>query len=293
MSHTDNPVAHPSKTLSQGRLYTEILSALETGTLKLQSLPGSLLTVMNSLKDNNASAGRVAQAARADMGLTEHLLRVVNSPIYRAIRPITELDQAVSRLGMGRVQNLTTTYSMKQLIQTRRGNIRALLDDYWSHSTRVGTTAYVLAHHTRQLDPNDALFYGVTHNIGVMPILDHLSRKKDLDLSRTDTQALVRRVYPHAGVSLLRHWNLDEERVNVIREHLNFQRNPGRRADMTDVVLVGNLFAWHERGVALTETRWEDLPAFGKFGMQAKEFVSLLPTLSNTIDEFQAYFFAA
>lgn len=291
MLRLESAIAVKQTTSTFGRLHTEILKALEEGKFKLQSMPGSLHGIMQAIQEKSSNARRVAEVAKTDLGLTHYILRMVNSPLYRGLQQIEDLEQAIGRLGIGRFQNLATTYSMHQLIESRRGAIRELLDDAWSHSTRVAAIACVLAQHTHQLDPNDALLDGLIHNIGVLPIVDHLTPSDEPSADFKTIENLARRLYAHAGVALLQHWDITDERLTVVSEHLSYMRDAGPRADRTDIVQVANLYAWHERGIDMTDLRWVDIPAFGKFGMPAADLLGMLPSLKVNYDEFQACLF--
>ncbi len=279
--------------LTPGGLYGRLLVHLQQGTLAIHTLPGVALEVLQALHGGEDSVTKIARLVGLDVALTAHLIRVANSPRYRPMTPVTTVRGAVTRLGSGVVRNLVNTFSLRQLFRARGSVLNRLMQVYWVHSTRVAAASYWLAKECSRLAPDQALFDGLGHNIGVVPLLSELESQPGIERHPEWVSTLIQRLYTHAGAKVLATWGFEQERVSVARDHLDFSRDTGPRPDYTDVVMIANLHVNLERGCTLKAPHWSRIPAFAKFGLEPAKLVKRLVEAGAAIDEIEALFFPA
>ena len=92
----------------------DISAALDNDELELPSLPEVALKIRDEAESENVSAVSLANVVGDDPGLAAQLVRIANSPMFRASRPIDELGQAVSRLGVEYAANIVTGLAMQR-----------------------------------------------------------------------------------------------------------------------------------------------------------------------------------
>lgn len=73
---------------------------------RLESLELALLRLLKALQAPDPSPGELEELIAAEPGLAIQLLRIANSPAYRANRPTDSLYGAILRLGQGRIKRL-------------------------------------------------------------------------------------------------------------------------------------------------------------------------------------------
>src|ERR1700753_1385006 len=89
------------------RIVDALARQIEDDTLDLPVLAGAAQKVMQMALDESVDPVHLADAIRNDTAMAGHLLRVANSPLYRARSAIVSLQQAISRLGMVQVREIT------------------------------------------------------------------------------------------------------------------------------------------------------------------------------------------
>ncbi|MGE0082389.1 MAG: HDOD domain-containing protein, partial [Thiohalomonadaceae bacterium] len=99
------------------RFITELLDELHAGQLTLPTLPEVALRVREVVDDEDANLGDIVAAITTDAALSARLIRVANSPLMRASRPVESVDMAVSRLGMKLVRDMVVSMAMQQMFQ--------------------------------------------------------------------------------------------------------------------------------------------------------------------------------
>src|SRR3569623_2983947 len=115
------------------------LDDLNANRVTLPSLPEVAMRVRKLVQDPNVTAVQVEKVINTDVVLSTRLLKVVNSPAYRASSPIDNLRMAVTRLGTDKIRNLVTSLVMEQLYQSQATQpiIKNYLKTFWQHNTRV------------------------------------------------------------------------------------------------------------------------------------------------------------
>lgn len=117
--------------------------------------------LLGLLSMDEPSISDIVDAVSADQSLTARLLSVVNSPIHGTVRPIETIGDAVVRIGLVGLRNMTLAVAMNDIT----GGVKA---DEWKHSITVAFTADLLAHksHVPIHLTRFAFVSGLMHDIG-------------------------------------------------------------------------------------------------------------------------------
>src|SRR5690606_3384778 len=82
------------------KVQEELIQALEKDELVLPTLPEVAIQVREAAEDPNISTLSLSKVIGQDAALTARLIKVVNSPLMRSNREITDLQMAIGRLGI-------------------------------------------------------------------------------------------------------------------------------------------------------------------------------------------------
>ncbi|HEY2407483.1 MAG TPA: response regulator [Polyangiaceae bacterium] len=93
-------------------LGSEQLRQCVGGMVTLPSLPTACLALNRVLADKNGSIGQVCAIIEEDVGMAAKVLQLVNSAFFGASRRVTDVQQAVSYLGMNTIRNLVLSQSL-------------------------------------------------------------------------------------------------------------------------------------------------------------------------------------
>lgn len=219
-----------------------ILSDLENDRLTLPTLPEVAIKVRETIDDDDASITDVAQIIETDAALSARIIQVANSSLYRGLSSADTVQNAVMRMGLITVKNLAISLVMKQLFQATHPVVDRYLRDAWKQSTDIAALSAMIAKHYTNLEADSALLAGLTHSIGLSPILVRAESDSEL-LNDTDAlETLLKEVAPIVGSEILKKWDFSEALVNVPLQYsiLDRQGNNGQ-ADYADVVQVALL----------------------------------------------------
>ncbi|MFK7863571.1 MAG: HDOD domain-containing protein [Pseudohongiellaceae bacterium] len=249
-----------------------LLLAIEKDQLVLPTLPEIALQVREAAADPDTDIKKLQNLLQNDAGLSARVVRVANSPLVRGYNSIEDLPAALSRLGVVYSCNLAMGLAMEQMFQATNENIDKRLREVWSQSTEVAAIANVLAQHYTSLESDQATLAGLTHQIGILPILTYAEENEELLLEQNQQHldSIITAISPTIGQRILQEWKFPEALASVPIDHLDILRDSGQ-TDFTDVVIVARLQS-HGFGNALQDIPdWDTIPAFAKLGLVGGE----------------------
>lgn len=247
----------------------EILHALDHDKLVLPTLPEVALKVREVSNDPDVDIATMAKVIENDPAISARIVKISNSPLLRASRPIEDLKMAVSRLGINYTSNLATTLAMQQMFQATSDVIDERMREVWSHSTEVSGIAHALARHYTKLKPDQATLAGIVHQIGILPILTFAEDNRRLLKDTAALDELINMLHPVLGRRILEAWGFQEELLIVPQEHLNFGRKR-EKPDYADVVMVANLQSYIGTDHPCTQLDWTQISAFDRLGLSSE-----------------------
>lgn len=243
-----------------------LIKAIDNDELVLPTLPEVALKVREAAEDPDIDIPSMAKVLSNDAALTARLIKVVNSPLLRASKEITDLSAAVGRLGINYTCNLATGLAMEQMFQATSDVVDRKMREVWSRSTEIAGIAHVLCRHYTRLMPDQATLAGLVHQIGVLPILTFAEEHSELLADSISLNHVIEKIHPIIGDKILRTWEFPEPIAMVPMNYLDFSRDSAK-ADYVDIVQVATLQSYLGSNHPYTELDWSKIPSFAKLGL--------------------------
>jgi HD-like signal output (HDOD) protein len=250
----------------EGRIFREIYDATINNRLELPTMPEVALSIQRMADDPDVGIRELMQVIQTDGTVAGALLHAVNSPLFRGAQAITNIRDAVVRLGLKTTSMLATNIAMRQAFHGKSPLIKRRMGELWEHSVNVSAIAYVLARRTRKLEPDRALLAGLMHDIGVIPILRHME-EQGLEPSADAMESTISRLHAMTGVLVMSYWGMDAEMVTVVEEADNWMRDAADTPDYCDLVIVSQLLSYRDTPRMATLPRPDQTPAFRKLDL--------------------------
>lgn len=246
-----------------------ILDDLENDRLPMPTLPEVAIRVRETADDENASISEVARIIETDAALSARIVQVGNSALYRGVSQAETVQAAAMRMGLDTVRTLATSLVMKQLFQATHPVVDRYLRKAWKSSTDVAALSAIIARTSTTLESDSALLAGLTHSIGLSPILVKAESDSELLNNAPMLEQLIYEIYPLVGAQILKNWGFSDALVKVPAEHLIINRkgNSGK-PDYVDVVQVALIQTLDDPGHPLASVDHDQVSAFDRLGMR-------------------------
>ncbi|AVO51757.1 HDOD domain-containing protein [Ectopseudomonas mendocina] len=261
------------------KVQQDLIHAIENDELVLPTLPEVALKVREAAEDPDVGIPQISKVIGNDAALTARIIKVVNSPLLRTNKEITDLQMAVSRLGINYTCNLATGLAMEQMFQATSDVVDRKMREVWNKSTEIAGICHVLCRHYTRLMPDQATLAGLVHQIGVLPILTYAEEHNELLADSISLNHVIEQIHPIIGDKILRTWEFPEPIAIVPSQYLDFTRDSAK-VDYVDIVQVATLQSYLGSEHPYTQLDWSKIPAFAKLGldpnvdMQADEDLS-------------------
>lgn len=244
----------------------ELLQAIRNDQMVLPTLPEAALRIRNAVQQPDIGITELAREIGSDTALSARLIRVANSPLMRARTEITDLQMAISRLGINYTSTLALGVALEQMFRAKSPVIQRKMHEIWSKSLEVSSISYVLCRNYTTLVPDQAALAGLVHQIGALPVLTYAESHPELLQDPQSLTFVIDEVHPSIGNRILHQWNFPESIASIPTQHLNFSRDSDE-ADYADVVQVAVLQSYLGSDHLLAGVDWSQVAAFAKLGL--------------------------
>lgn len=246
-------------------IQAELETAIAKDELALPTLPEVALRIRDTAQKDDISPKVLAAVVSEDPALTARFMRIANSPIFRGIREIDDLQHAISRIGIEYAANLAAGLAIEHMFQATSELVDRKLRQVWSHACEVAAICGVLARSYTRLRPDQATLAGLIHTIGVLPILSFAEDNPRLIQDRFALEQIIDNLHGRLGTRILESWDFPDDLAMVPGHYTDFERNVAE-ADFVDLVMVAHLQtvrADHPHA----DLDWSEIPAFRNIGL--------------------------
>ena len=215
----------------------QLLAAIDNDDLVLPTLPEVALSIREAAEDSEISVSTLSKVIGRDAALAARLIKVVNSPLLRAITEVTDLQTAITRLGVNYSCNLAIGLVIEQIFHARSEVVEQKMREIWAKSLEVAGVSYEICLRHTELKPDQAALAGLVHQIGVLPILTYAEEHNELLSDPVCLNHVIEQIHPELGDKILSVWEFPEQLSGLPGEVQNLDRKSGQ-LDYIDIVQI-------------------------------------------------------
>jgi HD-like signal output (HDOD) protein len=265
-----------------------ITDELSQGALNLPCFPDIVPRVRKAIGDPKSTSDDIVRIAGTEPRLAARLLQTANSAMFNpGGLPLTNLRQAVTRLGHHLVQSVTVAFAVQQMkAEASLRPVAKPLNELWAKSVAVASICQVLAQRLRV--PADKVFLtGLLHGIGYFYVMVRAAGAPNGIAYEHLRSDLVAEWHPSIGRTVLAKWCFEAVMCEAVGSQHEYDRKSKRAADITDVVIASVALA-----DALLEqhgdlTRCASINAFASLRLSRDDLVAILRHTEHTLDSLR------
>ena len=213
--------------------------------------------VRTALKDPKLTIDRLARLVEAEPLMSTKVVRMANSVAMNPSgRAIADVRSAITRIGMEAVRSVSFAVAMEQLLRSKNmAPFETLSKRLWEHSMHVAALCRLLARKVGGINPDEAMFAGMVHDIGVFYLLSRAANFPELIENRQDLNQMLVQWHDNIGHALLSAMGQSDELLAAVQEH-ETARALAKIKTLSDLVYVANVLAnvkngWREPEFAI------------------------------------------
>jgi HD-like signal output (HDOD) protein len=147
------------------------LRAVESVIHRQWAFPFTVIKALDIIGSDASCCNELAKCIETDLAASTAILKVANAVYYakRGSR-VTEVKEAVVRLGFRETNNLLACLALIDLSPEHRKNYGFSRDEFWLHSLAVALIAEKLCKDCGHIKPEMGFITGLIHDLGKIPL---------------------------------------------------------------------------------------------------------------------------
>jgi len=147
------------------------LRAIESVIHRQWAFPFTVIKALDIIGSDASCCNELAKCIETDLAASTAILKVANAVYYakRGSR-VTEVQEAVVRLGFRETNNLLACLALIDLSPEHRKNYGFSRDEFWLHSLAVALIAEKLCKDYGHVKPELGFIAGLIHDLGKIPL---------------------------------------------------------------------------------------------------------------------------
>ncbi|MDF2179475.1 HDOD domain-containing protein [Aliiglaciecola sp. CAU 1673] len=239
---------------TENALFTLLQDKIKHDTLILPSLPAIALRVTKAAEDPEINLAKLSDVISHDAAMTARIVKVANSGYLGRSIKVESLQQAVTRIGLKQIKNISVAIAMEQLFNSKHQLIRTQMQKSWQESCRVMAGAAVLfqeyVHHHRpgRLCLDSLTLASLLSNIGHLPIFMEAERHPNVFAGQSFLEYALMSFSSKVAELVLKAWEFPNDIVEAVTEWRQFKER-----DAVDYADFMTLSALLQDGIDIAE----------------------------------------
>jgi putative nucleotidyltransferase with HDIG domain len=217
---------------------------IREGRVELPVLPQAAIEVQELIA-KNSGLPQIVRAIEREPTVAAALVKYANAAVYAGRREVTDLQQAVARLGLDQVRQTVVSLSAKAAFKADNPAQARYYATIWKHSLTTAVAARRLAEFV-SVPKETAFLAGLLHDIGRVCVLRGITtlRKRDpkgFVLPDNTIGEFTDALHCPIAEVLCKAWNIPAELSEAIKRH--HDTNLTEKDTLAAVVQVADLMA--------------------------------------------------
>jgi HD-like signal output (HDOD) protein len=149
----------------------QILEHIDGRPAYIPRRPSLLPKLLATVNDNEATMAEMSRIIAQDPALTGNLLRIANSPIYRATGlPVESIERAVTMVGVQGIRSIIATALLQPLMTAGAGAFAKFPELIWEHTLYSAMAAETHATQVENAEPFVSQLIGLLYGLSAIVV---------------------------------------------------------------------------------------------------------------------------
>lgn len=262
----------------------QLAGDLNKDNLELPMFPDSVVRIQQAFQVEEVDIAEIVRIISSDPALAARVLQLANSAAMGGTVEISDVRQAVVRLGNKLVQSSAVAFALRQAERNEglSRESRAVLKAIWEESVELAARCYVIARQYTKINANEALLTGLLSVIGRLYIF--LKSEEYGAMDYAELEVILADWHPAIAKAIAESWDMSDELVNALESQLDTDPPLQESASLAEVLSAARLiFHYNTSGDPLDAGEY---PLLQRLGIAAHNETSVtLDDHAETIEK--------
>ncbi len=196
-----------------------LIELIESNKIELPVLPHVATKILQLSFNSKAEFTDYSNVVKSDSVIALKVIQLANSPLYRGLREITDLNLAISRIGIEGLKEIVIMLSMKMKVFNNKF-YKAEVEKTWKFSLITALISSSLAQHLK-ISPSIYYTIGLIHDIGSIVLYSAVNnyRLKNEEINSSFISRLSLSFHTKLSYLTLKKWEFKNEQLETVKNH--------------------------------------------------------------------------
>ena len=206
---------------TQNALLTILTEKINNDTLVLPTLPAIALKVRKAADDPDINLNAMADVISQDPSLSARMIKISNSAYMGRSVKVSSVQQAVTRIGLRQIKNISTALAMEQLFVSKNALVADYMKREWEKTIAIVANSmavfqtYVQRTKKREMALDSITLAALLSKIGILPILTEAERHSEVFANPTFLEDAIDNLAGPIGAKIMQEWGFSEDFTEV------------------------------------------------------------------------------
>lgn len=264
----------------------DLTRKLASREIDLPPFPDVYARIIKTIHDPDVSLQDISRIVVAAPDLCVRVLLLANSALLnRSGVKVTDLNVAVSRLGLSAVNSATVTLATKDVFKAPKGSsLEYLLNKTRLESVEVAAYSYLLSIRAGLAEEkHNAMLAGLLHNIGTYYILSRAADFPDMV-----SHEVISQWGPSIGQALVDNWGFPESISIAIEKQEEISQAGGEEevTELRDVLICAILLSQIAKNAGDDDLDLDQIPACQLLDIDSGNALGIIEDYQEEVDSF-------
>lgn len=251
------------KEIEDNGFFADFSRIYRENKLALPSLPAVALKLKQAM-EFEIDIREAAKIIQIDPPIVTKLIQIANSPLYSPVSPVTNCQEAVTRLGLNATRQLVMGIGLKQMFRCQNQQLLNAMQSLWKNSLYISSLSFILAQESGKVNPEDALLAGLISDIGIIPLLHFAEQHPEHYKNRSELDEAIPVLRAPVGKLVLHTLGFSEELQQIPHHAEDWYYDGGDTLSLADIVILAKLHSYigtqHDKELPFINS----IPAYSK-----------------------------
>lgn len=219
----------------------ELAGDLNRGNLELPMFSESAVRIQRAFGVEEVDIDEIIRIISSDPAIAARVLELSNSAALRGAFEITEVRQAVIRMGNKLVQSSVVAFALRQAEKNEglSEESRATLKAIWEESVELASRCYVITKKYTKLNADEALLAGLISVVGRLYIF--LKSQEFGTIDYAELEPILADWHPAIAKAIAESWGMSEDLINALESQMDTNPPVQEQATLTEVLSAAKI----------------------------------------------------
>ena len=217
---------------------------LSSGDVNFPTFLDAAMRIRLALNKPDLSVDALSRLVLTEPLVAAKVIRLANSAALNASgNEVGDVRSAVVRVGFASIRSLAISVAIEQLmLEKEMGRYADNARRLWMHSVEVAALSFVIARRLTRINPHEAMFAGLVHDIGHFYLLSRIARNPGVARDDDELCRILYEWHANIGHAVLGALDVPAAILDAIADHEN-EYDGASPATLANVLHMANRIA--------------------------------------------------